>query len=192
MSPDTKEQLILDYLPYVEGITRFFCKTYRQRDVGEYQSITAERLMNCVADYDNTKRTTLKSWITRRVRHGLMDHFRKQTAWNKNTGRPLGRRELTNANCISDYTNSLILSVNGTELNLCNKDLVYKIFQYLDNKKKKRYNGRTDYSEILQMYFIEGYTMKEVGQIKNVTESRISQIISELKKDIRKHFKNIN
>lgn len=181
MRPDIREQLILEHLPYVEKITQIFCATHKQKDIGEFQSIAMESLMFSVNNYDNIKGASLKTWIVTGVRYALIDYRSK-----------IIKQDLVKMDYIDGYSDSLIFSVNGTEQAICNEDLVNKVFQYLDNKPIKRINARTDISKILKLYYIDGYTMKEVAEIKGLSEARISQIIGITIKDIQKHFVNIN
>lgn len=44
-------------------------------------------------------------------------------------------------------------------------------------------------SKILKMYYLESKTMKEIGVVENISESRVSQIISSIHKKLKKNLK---
>jgi len=44
-------------------------------------------------------------------------------------------------------------------------------------------------SRVLKMYYLESKTMKEIGMVENISESRVSQIISSIHKKLKKYLK---
>jgi len=194
MKTETRNLLILKHLPYVQKITKIFCLAYRQEDEGEYQSIAVEKLIISVDSYDNNKGAKLKTWITRNVKIGLSNYFNEQNRKLLDHLGILTNRQYMEGNCLDDYQNALQLSTNGTEQSFTNKDIVEKFLSFLD---KPVYHGvgrpqRTDVGEIFQLYFVEGYLMREIAEMKSLSEARISQIISKNKQRIKDRFTNIN
>lgn len=194
MTTETRNQLILKYLPYIEKITKMFCLTYRQEDEDEYQSIAIEKLIISVDSYDNNKGAKLKTWIIRNVKIALINRFHEQNRKLLDHLGVLINRQYMEDNRLDDYKNALQLSINGTEQSMSNKDIVCKFLELLD---KPVYHGvgrpqRTDVGEIFYLYFVEGYVMREIAEMKMVTESCISQVIKKGRKRIQDNFKNIN
>ena len=87
------------------------------------------------------------------------------------------------------FSDSIKLSVNGTEQKVCNKDLIYKIFEYI-NEVKRYPKARKDIGEIFYLYFVKEFTMDEIGKKKNCTRANISLVIKNEIPKIQKHFNN--
>ena len=194
MTTKTRNKLILKHLPYVEKITKLFCLAYRQEDEGEYQSIAMEKLIISVDSYDNNKGTVLKTWIVRNVRIALINHFHEKNRKLLDHLGVLTNRQHMEIHCLDDFQNALELSTNGTEQSTINKDINDKFLNFLD---KPIWHGagrpqRTDIGEIFTLYFVDGYLMREIAQMKSLSEARISQIISENRQKLIDSFKYID
>ena len=70
---------------------------------------------------------------------------------------------------LDEWTNNLMLSVDGTEQRVANKEIWDLVRTTLEPKKVI----------LLGLYFFDGYTAKEIGEMFEVTESRICQLMKE-------------
>lgn len=78
-----------------------------------------------------------------------------------------------------DYTNLYNLSFEDIENRVINRDIADFIFEVLDDAVSERNEN------IFKYYCINQYTMKEISNKYEISESRISQIIKQCKFIIR-------
>ena len=63
------------------------------------------------------------------------------------------------------------LGSDGMLDRLCARDLAWRLFSFLTPRQR----------EIMELYHYEGHTMREIGELLGVTESRISQLVKEIR-----------
>lgn len=66
--------------------------------------------------------------------------------------------------------------------NVENKDLLENTYDFMRNELPR------NYSEAMFLYYVWGIKMKEIGSMQNVSEARISRIISKGREKIKAHF----
>lgn len=74
--------------------------------------------------------------------------------------------------------NTIFLSGDGLEGRLIKKDLVYKAQRWLNNSERR----------VIQLYYLDGLTMRQTGEVLGLTESRISQIHKKAISHLRERF----
>jgi len=141
-------------------------------------------MIRAVDRYDPDSPATLKTYVTRRVRGAVIDYQRQINGWRRaeNTRGPA--YDLAHPLNIDD----LQLSGNGTAKRTENKDLIAKIFNYIGSIDQRK--SAMSKLDVIQMYYIDGYTMAEIGEVMGVTDSRVSQIITATIAKARKYVKS--
>lgn len=198
LSSQQREEEILKHWSLSRAIVANLCLSRNIKDksvVEDCQSAVAvDGLVKAVDSYDESRGASLKTWIIQRVKYSAIGYFRKFFGGRiKNEkNRELKKNLLFTFDIESADLKSLPqMSVNGTENKVCNKDLVYKVFKFIDGPKL-RLNTRNDISEIFYLHFIEGYLMCEIAEMKKCTRSNISLVIKKTKIKIQEHFTDNN
>ena len=107
------------------------------------------------------------------VSRKFLDDFIKYPPTNR-FGKPLRILFVSNE-IIEDL---IECSQNGTEKKIIKKDLIYKIKIFLNEKQR----------QVIEGYYFDGLTMRQIGQIVGVSEARVSQIRSRAIKDLKEGF----
>ncbi|MFH1290105.1 MAG: sigma factor [Nanoarchaeota archaeon] len=177
----SRRDLILEHLPYARGIAFNLCwsRNLPFHFFDDCMSIAAEALIGAVDSYNESAGASLKTWITRNVRF-TVTNFIKKEAWN---ALPVVD--------IEDYSNSLNLASDGTEQAICDRDLIYKILDFVrvnSLEKKGRTRKRKKELDDFLAYLMEGYLGKEVANWRGCSPPNVSLMISGLKDLIIEKF----
>ena len=204
MTPKQREQYVLEFWPLAKNLVRNRCgkSGLRWEQIEDCCSAVTEEMIKAIDRYDSSKKATINTFVSGRIRYAIKDYFRQlpggrfkkekyegrhSQAWERNRMHVFN---FAHPMDIDEFANSALLSVNGTDKKIYNKDLVSQIFKTLDgiDGQEKRRNSRQDYSEIFRLYFMQGHTMSEIAEKKGCTKANISLTIKNTILKIRKHF----
>lgn len=177
----SRQDLILEHLPYARGIAFNLCwgRNLPFHFFDDCMSVAAEVLITAVDSYDESAGASLETWITRNVKFTVGDFIKKEV-W--------GVPPMVN---VDDYSNSFELASDGTEQAICNRDLVYKILDFIKAnslKKRGRTRKREKEGDDFLAYLMDGYLGKEVADWRGCSPPNVSLMISGLKDLIIEKF----
>jgi len=178
----SRRDLILEHLPYAGGIAFNLCwsRNLPFHFFDDCMSIAAEALIGAVDSYDESAGASLKTWITRNVRFTVTNFIKKEA------------RNALPVVDIEDYSNSLNLASDGTEQAICDRDLIYKILDFVKQNSIRRKGDRTrkrkKETEDFLAHLMEGYLMKEIADWRGCSKMNMSLMVSGLKGLIVEEF----
>jgi len=177
----SRQDLILEHLLYAKGIAFNLCwnRNLPFHFFDDCMSIAAETLIGAIDSYDESAGTSLKTWITKNVKFAVTNFSKKEI-----------RNALPMVN-IDNYSNSLSLASDGTERAIYNRDLVYKILDFVrENSLKKKGRTRKRKKEVddFLAYLMDGYLREEVADWRRCSPPNVSLMISGLKDLIIEKF----
>lgn len=180
-----REETILFYIPYVECLSNTICYLKNITNHAIRQdccSAGLEALILAVDNYSPRYGATIQTYIANKVNWAIYDSLR---LWfgDSRFGKQILEVKSPSC-CLDDVTNSLECSSDGIEESIIKSEFIEKIMKFSESIGRKK--GK---SEILWKYFGDEYTMKEIAEQINCTESNVSLIISRLKSDINNRFK---
>jgi len=184
-----RNETVLNYTSFAKSIAGKICTNRNINDSwtrNDCESAAVESLIRAIDNYDESMGATIGTFAGIKIRGGVLDHLRMVSGTPRNCTdkAALLKVNFSNPENFNSFENSLAYSVNGTEGKVCNKDLVQKIFAHINTLK-----CREDTIEILKLYFWDGYTLREIGDMKGISYTRVSQIILSVSRKVRKAFK---
>lgn len=165
---DTFQALVEQYMPLANSLAFKKKKNLpRHIDVEELQSAAYLGLVEAASRYDESRGTTFSTFAFPRINGAINDHLRS-----------LGQISLL----------SLETSYGDEEFTLKdtvaakNASEVEETLEVLTNELGEQAQ------DVLRCYYVDEYSMKEVGERYGVSESRISQLITSYKTGIRQRW----
>lgn len=168
-----RQQLVEQYIPLANKLA-FQKKRVLPAfiDIEDIKSAAYLGLVEAASKFDFDLGVSFSTFAYRRIFGAIHDHLRKDGFGKRGeylTSHSLNDRQ-EDGSCMQD-------SMKAKEDN--NRDEFLDLISVdLDNQAK----------EVIQYYFIDEYSMKEVGEKFGVSESRISQLIKSYKEKIRSNF----
>lgn len=169
----TPNQLIIDHIKYAKTLA-FKIKQERGLpiDLKEIYSVAMLALVKAANTYDNGK-SGFKTHAWRRIRGDIEDFARKEYRRNNGTNKNF----IIHIEDLNPFSyKKLSLCTDGTEKRVINKELVDMFMAGLSKRE----------SIIMQQYFGEGYTLREIAKHLNLSGERIRQIKHRMIKKKRK------
>jgi len=196
--PADTDTLIQEYAPLVKYVAqRLACRLPASVCLDDLISAGALGLMDAIAKYDPTRGTTFKTYAEWRMRGAMLDELRDwewapRSVREKELAAFLGLDLATFADWLSDVRGVSVLSLDmplelepngntGTALaRLVDEtpgplqqaeaqDLTRHLAEAIDQLPARE-------KTVLSLYYYEELTMQEIGQVLELTLSRISQI----------------
>lgn len=185
-SDEARNRLVERFLPYAYGTAeRLYRKLARSSDwdLGDLNSWAVEGLIQAVASFDPARKIKFTSFATQRIRGAIFDGLRnidpaprlmrKRAQEGLETVPGKTSWETIRANQAwvgSDYTEPADL--HESEISCKANDLAFW---------QEALQGRSNVERIiLLLYYREELTMKQIGESLGLSESRVSQIHSQL------------
>ena len=193
---ENRDLLILSFVAYVTRIAHKICASRRIYDWDLREdciSVAMIALVEAVDSYNSAYGATLKTWVSINAAKAVMEQLR-QTLGKMENGEFTKKQNLKRLNRFA--SNNVLLGSNFKNSNdwkeeeIGNCDMVEKILSFVD-KTGRQMEKKPDKAEILKLYYVEGYCLREIGERRGCTASNISLIISRAKSDINKKFKGI-
>lgn len=138
-------------------------------DSAEAEDIFQEAFIKIFSNIDHVKYETLSAWIKRIVINTAINHYRQHKKHNDN--------DEINDTIENEYFDTQINAID----NLSQEELL--------NLIQKLPKG---YKMVFNLYAIEGYQHKEIGQIMNITEANSKNIYAKAKKALQKMIVSLN
>lgn len=159
MTLKQRNELITQYIPLANKLAKNKHTKYKNICFDEIRSAAYMGLVDAANKFKNNLNCSFYTYAKIRI-CGEISDFIKKIRPHKGI-----ITDIQDSNDHVDYYNNI--------------DLLYKSISFLNKKSQK----------IIKMYYFENKSMKEIGEILDVSESRISQIITEIKKIIRNKMK---
>ncbi len=214
-SGPSKDELAVDYLPVVKAMSyRLKERLPSSIEASDLISIGAEELIKLAKRYDPSLNDSFWGYAKKRVYGAMLDFLRSLDTVSRNDRRLIKAVEKAIAFYYSDHneepTDEWLAQYlkedlekvsrarsSGDTYSLMSMNEQLKIFGDENTQETveqeelldivRRILGKMDERDqtIIQLYFFEELSLKEISQILNITESRISQIIKSVTRKIR-------
>lgn len=159
MTIKERQQLIENYMPLANSLAWKKCRiTPNCVDIDELKSAAYMGLVDAASRFDFSYGVAFGVYAKRRIWGEICDYLR-QLQWGGRSA--VSMMSIDESMCVS--------YVQGEQNEFF--DLVTKNLNAIG-------------SRLVKMYYREGYTMKEIGEVENLSESRVSQILKVCRKDI--------
>ncbi len=211
---DYKDSLILDYMPAVKAMAaRLKERLPDSVDFNDLVSIGYEELVKLSHRYDTKKNDNFWGYAQKRIYGSMLDFLRKLDNLSRGNRKLIKQIDKIILDYESKYNYSpsdeelskiLNIDIEKVKKARC-ADEIYSVMpfddqlKYYDDVSKeieqeelmqsvKKVLSTLDKKEqlIIQLYYFEELSLKEISEILKVTESRISQVHKKVIKKIRK------
>lgn len=171
------------------GLIRMHAGNFRSRhtEFDERIQIAAIAVMNAVPKYDPTRRCSFTTYIQRRIVGALLDHdrdsdeltrtMRKEVKAGKRHNmkiRPLATPLFFDEGCNKMMTIADLLVDERSEQDIIDID------GWLDQQCSLLWDHSRVTRTILRLRFVDDLTLKEIGKAVGLSESRISQMLTQM------------
>lgn len=182
MSETDRERLILDHLDYASAICRSMARRLPPKvDREDLASAARLGLVDAARRYNPSEGTTFRTFSARRIRGAILDYLRNIDHLTRSQ-----RREQRNGERAYPHVRSL-----NALAALWRSEIVYDTECEPSERREQRRNRHAedladqvlglledDYRELLTEYYLRGRRMREIGALRGLTESSISQHVS--------------
>jgi RNA polymerase sigma factor (sigma-70 family) len=163
MTTEEREQLILNYIPLANKLAWKKSKTTpKSVTIDELKSAAYFGLVDAASRYKDDFGTSFGPFARLRICGEISDYLR-ELSW--------GKKNSVGMVSIDDWSETLQCS--DTFQNYF--DLLIETLNALGK-------------QIMKMYYVESRTLREIGEIVGLSESRISQLLSKYRNLIRREF----
>lgn len=169
---DNTQKLVVQYIPLANKLAYQKKKNLPKFvDIDDLKSAAYLGLVEAASRFDPSFGVSFSTFAYPRIFGSIHDYLRDQGWMKKGDLTPVLSLDLKDDYCLKD----LVEAKPENKIEEC----FDHITNNLDDHSKK----------LLRYYFIEEYSMKEVGEKIGVTESRISQLIKKYKQKIQNNIK---
>jgi RNA polymerase sigma factor FliA len=204
--PAYRDQLVNEYLPYVKRIVqRIATHLPASVDVEDLMNVGVIGLIQAVDRYDPRRDNKFMTYAIFRIKGAVLSELRSRDFLSRSSRRKL--RELEHASQRLEQGIGLdelhrtkqvssISFISFEDLGISSKDEKEKLISYLMDQEddalsqtrlKELKTGLARAIEqlpekerlVISLYYLDELTMKETGEVLNITESRVSQIHSQ-------------
>ena len=130
-------------------------------------------LMDAIKKYDSTKGMKFSSYASIRIKGSMIDELRKN--------RPISKGAM-------DKLNKYNKSIDELQLRLLREPNNKEIADYMGITT----NEVAEIENYINLYYYEGLTLKEIGTVLSVSESRVCQLHSRAIKNLRDCMKRLH
>lgn len=171
---NTMQDLVLQYVPLANKLAYQKKKNLPKFvDIEDLKSAAYLGLVEAASRFDHKKGVAFSTFAYPRIFGAIHDYLREQ-AWFKNINKPVLSLD------------SLVLD----EKDYCLKDIIPSKAEHNVDECLEFFAINLDdqAKNVFNYYYIEDYSMKEVGEKIGLSESRISQLIKNYKQTIKKRW----
>jgi RNA polymerase sigma factor FliA len=162
----TTQKLVEDYVPLAVKLAYQKKRSLPQFiSIDELKSAAYLGLTEAASRYDDTKGVQFSTYAYPRIQGAILDYLR-ELSW--------GNKEDQSVVCDLES----LENCSGVEPQSSPEQLLEEISEDLDEQAKT----------MMKFYFIDEFSMKEIGKKFGVSESRISQLISSYKQKIKNNW----
>ena len=162
---DNKEKIVEQYIPLVKYIaSRIMIGRSTYIEYEDLVSYGMIGLMDAISKFDPDKGIKFSSYASIRIKGEMIDQIRK--------ARPISKGAMDK---LAKYNEAIDEDKEKVEI----------LAECIEKLKEK---DRT----ILNLYYYEGLTLKEIGKVLEVSESRVCQLHSRAIKNLRVMLQKIN
>jgi RNA polymerase sigma factor (sigma-70 family) len=160
MTNEERNRLIIDYMPLANRLAWNKCKnTPPCVGIDDLKSAAYMGLVDAASRYNEFLGIAFGVFARTRIWGEICDYLR-ELRWGGQT----------NAQVVSLDTSTCISYIQHEQNEFF--DITIKNLNFLG-------------SRILRLYYVEGYTMKEIGKFEGLSESRVSQILKNCRNSIK-------
>ncbi len=138
-------------------------------DSAEAEDILQEGFIKIFTHIDQVRHETLSAWIKRIIINTAINHYRQQKKHYDNDE-------------INDTIENEYFDTQTNAIDLLSQQELLNLIQKLPK----------GYKMVFNLYAIEGYAHKEIGEIMNITEANSKNIYSKAKKSLQKMIVSLN
>ena len=169
----TRNRLISEYLPFVKRIVhRMAVHLPTHVDVEDLIHAGVIGLIQSIDRYDPTRDNTLATFAMFRIRGAVLSELRSRDILSRSNRKKVREMQQTWIHLeqklgreVEDWEDQdALLSIRAQEI----KAALAKAIDELSENEKT----------VISLYYVDELTMKEIGEVMDLTESRISQIHS--------------
>ncbi len=169
------QNLVVKYVPLANKLAYQKKKTLpRFVDVEDLKSAAYLGLVEAASRFDPRKGVAFSTFAYPRIFGAIHDYLREQGWIRKGDLTPVISLDCSIKDKDGCYLKDTIESKNENDTEECFEVISVNLDDYSKN--------------ILRYYFIEDYSMKEVGDKIGLSESRVSQLIKNYKSEIKKRW----
>lgn len=218
---NNQDELALQYMPAVRAMAfRLKERLPSSIDLNDLISIGTEELIKLARRYDSSINDSFWGYARTRVNGAMLDYLRTLDVLSRNSRRLVKaidaqvskyfneHQEEPSDSYLAEVLNESIEKIHQARIasdiytvvpideqyNALEDDilkhcehkelleLIYKVLEKLEQREQL----------IVQLYYLEELSLKEISEVLNITESRISQISKEVIKKIRKELGGLN
>ncbi len=191
-SPELKKRLMMNYsnlVYYVIHRSRLY--EHGVLNTKDFFQFGIEGLSEAIDRYDPKFGTKFETYAIKRIKGKIIDEIRKNSEktkiFDKENSQKYYEAISLNSNQGEDtQLYEIIPAQEETPQTLTEKNEQKEIL--LQELKKLKERDRL----ILTLYYFEGLNYQEIGEVLNITVSRVSQIHSRLMKTLKKKLEKIN
>ena len=210
-----RDRLISNYIPFLKRIVnRVYTKLPKTVDIMDLENYAYIGLIDAIKKFDLSRNIKFETYATYRIKGAIIDGIRKQD-WLSRSQRSRIKNNYENQfedntvrNYFSDWENDkfVMLSIDDPDFyekkiadNSSSDDSIGGLYAVItaDFAEKvqnkiflKKAIGKLTAQErkVIFHYYFKGKNFKEIGQLMNVTESRISQINKKILLTLKKEL----
>lgn len=210
-----RDRLISNYIPFLKGIVnRVYTKLPKTVDIMDLENYAYIGLIDAIKKFDLNRNIKFETYATYRIRGSIIDGVRKQD-WLSRSQRSRIKNNYENQfednavrNYFSDWENDKFVMLSIDDPDFYEKKIADSSSS--DDSIGGLYTGITaDFAEKVQnklflkkaigkltaqerkvifLYYFKGKNFKEIGQLMNVSESRVSQINKKILLTLKKEL----
>lgn len=150
--------VIEEHCSFANAISRRYC---RRIGLDITEDIEAEGIVGLVKAADSylASKLSFKSWASFKIKCEIREYIKRQFRGQKGDAKK-------RAIMIPIEDLPIETSVDGLEKGVCNKDQIRKLLKHIPK----------DWREVITLYYVNGYSLREIGKIKGYTKSNASRI----------------
>jgi RNA polymerase sigma factor (sigma-70 family) len=169
-----EDELVADYMPLVERLARRrFARVYGNVCYDEWLSDALLGLVNAIRKFDPEKNTSFKTYATVRINGAMLDGERNRDHL------PRLERQRAKRGEIEPPPPPTSIDSEGVPESFCRDEDASEIFTGLSRCLGDRS------ALMFTWYYRDGITMKEIGKLLELSESRVSQLMASCRKRLK-------
>ena len=179
-----KEKIVEKYIPLVKYLaSRIMLGKTKYIEYEDLVSYGIVGLLDAINRYDSSKGMKFSSYATLRIKGAMIDEIRKNRPISKGAMDKLAKYNESVERLQNIFMREPSIKEIAIDLEYNEKlEILSEAIEKLKEKDKL----------ILNLYYYEKFTLKEIGQVLEVSESRVCQLHSRAIRNLREIMKKKN
>lgn len=205
----SRGKLIEYYTPFLKSVvSKIYSKLPNNIDISDLKNYAALGLVDAIEKYNHKRGIKFETYASIRIRGAIIDEMRKED-WLPRSLRSKANQQKNTALLDQEATSYAMMSLddpdfqqsmahNNRNSNIEDPVMVSATPDFVDDIENKICITKSlmklsqQQRKVIYLYYFKGNTFKEIGQVMDITESRVSQIhkqsLAALKKQLGKFF----